>query len=283
MDYKHLSRKSYLDILFLNRNKAYGSYQLRIAYNSNAYKAIGTFALLLIFSIGITKWHPKGNQADNMHQEADQWKEVLINHVEKIELIPEKIKPAQTIPPAVSAGIKTVKQSANTAIVSNQSAIDPRDMIKDIPADAHAGNEDFDTDNMHGKAGGKGNEDDGFAKQDNDNKDVINTWKDDQSIYQQVDIKATPNYDVIAFIKKNLHYPELAKANEIEGTVHITFIVEKDGSISNVTLATKDIGGGCSQAAIDVVKKFPKWKPATKNNIVVRSFMKVPISFKLLR
>ncbi|MEE0895802.1 MAG: energy transducer TonB, partial [Bacteroidales bacterium] len=55
-----------------------------------------------------------------------------------------------------------------------------------------------------------------------------------------------------AYIVKNLKYPELAKEKGIEGRVFVSFIIEKDGSISNVKLL-RGIGGGCDEAAKEMV------------------------------
>lgn len=283
MDYKHFSQNSYVDILFSNRNKTYGSYQYRIHYNSNAYKSIATFIASLLIIIALAKWLAKENiRVQQNNEDATLPKDVLLTQV---IIDKEKIKNIEipTSSSKQSAGVKTIRQSAKTAIVPNNIEVDPRDLIKDIPEDAQAGLHDHNTNNQHGNAGSVG---DGQIDLDNDiekhhNDMLVNN--DDQVIHQLVDIKAVATYDVIAFIKKHLAYPELARANGIEGTLFIHFVVEKDGAISHVALANKDIGGGCSQAAIDVVKKFPKWKPAMKNNVAVRSFMKVPINFKLLK
>ena len=83
-----------------------------------------------------------------------------------------------------------------------------------------------------------------------------------------------------AFIRRNLHYPEEAWNNKIEGTVYVTFSVEKDGSISNVKLL-RDIGGGCGAEAVRVVKLMPKWKPGKQRGIPVRTQFNLPIKFKM--
>ena len=83
-----------------------------------------------------------------------------------------------------------------------------------------------------------------------------------------------------AFIERNLVYPQLAKDQKIEGKVYVTFIVEKDGSISNVKVL-RDIGGGCGAEATRVVMKMPKWKPGRQRGKAVRVQYNLPIEFKL--
>lgn len=83
-----------------------------------------------------------------------------------------------------------------------------------------------------------------------------------------------------AYIVKNLKYPELAKEKGIEGRVFITFIIEKDGSVSNVKIL-RGIGGGCDEAAMEMVKNMPKWKPAKQRGKPVRCQFNLPINFEL--
>lgn len=80
------------------------------------------------------------------------------------------------------------------------------------------------------------------------------------------------------FINKNLQYPEGDRL--IIGTVVIRFVVEKDGSISNVSIA-REIGGGCGKEAARVVKMMPKWNPGKKNGKEVRSELTLPVKFQL--
>lgn len=83
-----------------------------------------------------------------------------------------------------------------------------------------------------------------------------------------------------AYIQKNLVYPEKAKAEGIEGRVFVSFIIEKDGSISNVKIL-RGIGGGCDEAAVEMVKNMPKWKPAKQRGKPVRCQFNLPIKFEL--
>ena len=82
------------------------------------------------------------------------------------------------------------------------------------------------------------------------------------------------------FIAKNLKYPKAAKDSNITGRVFVLFIVEKDGSISNVRIF-RDIGGGCGEAAAEVVKKMPKWKPGKAAGKPIRVQFNLPINFQL--
>ena len=83
-----------------------------------------------------------------------------------------------------------------------------------------------------------------------------------------------------AYIQKNLVYPEKAKAEGIEGRVFVQFVIEKDGSISNI-LVKRAIGGGCEEAAVEIIKNMPKWKPGKQRGKPVRFQFTLPIKFEL--
>lgn len=83
-----------------------------------------------------------------------------------------------------------------------------------------------------------------------------------------------------AYIQKNLVYPEKAKAEGIEGRVFVSFIIEKDGSISNI-LIKRAIGGGCEEAVVEMIKNMPKWKPGKQRGKPVRFQFTLPIKFEL--
>lgn len=82
------------------------------------------------------------------------------------------------------------------------------------------------------------------------------------------------------FICMNLSYPAQARDNWLEGLVWVRFVVKKDGTIGNVKLL-RDIGGGCGQAAVEMVKSMPRWKPATQSGKPVNCEFILPVKFQL--
>lgn len=85
---------------------------------------------------------------------------------------------------------------------------------------------------------------------------------------------------LFAYIGKELKYPEQAVEDGIEGVVFVTFVVEKDGSISTVSVL-RGIGGGCDEEAVRVVRSMPKWKPGKQLGKEVRVKYNLPIHYKL--
>ena len=85
---------------------------------------------------------------------------------------------------------------------------------------------------------------------------------------------------MMEYIQKNIEYPIEARESNVEGRVYVNFIVETDGSISNVNVL-RGIGGGCDEEAMRVVRGMPKWKPGKHNGSAVRVSYTIPIIFKL--
>ena len=88
------------------------------------------------------------------------------------------------------------------------------------------------------------------------------------------------NSEMYKFLGMNIRYPKEAQMKNISGMVFVKFIIEKNGSISNIVIL-KGIGAGCDEEAIRVLKAMPKWKPAMQNNKKVRCYFNMPISYKL--
>ncbi|MDR4988829.1 MAG: M56 family metallopeptidase [Bacteroidales bacterium] len=82
------------------------------------------------------------------------------------------------------------------------------------------------------------------------------------------------------FIGSNIKYPEAAKDAGIQGTVFVSFVVEPDGSISNIQVL-RGIGGGCDEEAVRVVGMMPKWEPGRQRGEAVRVQFNLPVRFAL--
>jgi protein TonB len=104
-----------------------------------------------------------------------------------------------------------------------------------------------------------------------------------EEIFTVVEESAEPNGGMEAFrkyLEKNLKYPKQARKMGVEGKVFVQFVVDKDGSISDVK-AIKGIGAGCDEEAIRIIQESPKWKPGKQRGRPVKVRVVVPIVFKL--
>lgn len=82
------------------------------------------------------------------------------------------------------------------------------------------------------------------------------------------------------YLYENITYPQMAKESGIQGRVFVTFVVEKDGTVTDVRVL-RGIGGGCDEEAIRVVENMPKWAPGKQRGKPVRVQFNLPIKFTL--
>lgn len=104
-----------------------------------------------------------------------------------------------------------------------------------------------------------------------------------ETIFTIVEEQPTPAGGLSAFyeyVRKNLDYPSQARRMNIEGKVFVQFVIEKDGSITDVK-AVKGIGAGCDEEAVRVIKNSPKWNPGKQRGRAVKVRMILPITFRL--
>ncbi len=105
--------------------------------------------------------------------------------------------------------------------------------------------------------------------------DEIFTIVEDQPSFQ-----GGGNAAFLQWVGKNLRYPAQAQRMGLEGRVYVQFVIERDGSVTDVQ-AIKGIGGGADEEAVRVIQSAPKWSPGKQRGRAVRVRMILPISFQL--
>jgi len=100
-------------------------------------------------------------------------------------------------------------------------------------------------------------------------------------VYQIGDQMPEPSVDMVKYLQDNLRYPEKARKNNIEGRVIVKFLVNEDGTLSNISVL-KGVGSGCDEEAVRVIAAMPPWKPAKKNGDLVKVHFVQPITFVLM-
>jgi len=111
----------------------------------------------------------------------------------------------------------------------------------------------------------------------------IEEEKDEVKIFTVVE--AMPEYpggetELYKYLGNSINYPEQARNLGLQGKVFVTFVIEKDGSIANPKVL-RDIGGGCGEEALRVVRSMPKWKPGKQRGKNVRVQYNLPVLFQL--
>ncbi len=88
--------------------------------------------------------------------------------------------------------------------------------------------------------------------------------------------------ELYVFLGRNIRYPARARQNDTQGTVVLSFIVEKDGTLTNFNIE-KRVGDGCDEEAMRVMKLSPRWQPGLKNGSPISTKYTIPVSFKMER
>ena len=83
-----------------------------------------------------------------------------------------------------------------------------------------------------------------------------------------------------AFIQKNLKYPQQAIRSDMSGRVFVSFVVNTNGSLTDVQVL-KGIGFGCDEEALRVIRQMPRWKPGMQSGRAVRVRYNLPVAFTL--
>lgn len=113
--------------------------------------------------------------------------------------------------------------------------------------------------------------------------DTVKQASDTKEVFNLVEIQ--PEFPggekaLIEYLGTNIVYPRDARESNIQGTVYIVFVLEIDGSVSNVK-CIRGIGGGCDEEAIRVVSAMPNWTPGYQRGKPVRVQFTLPIRFVL--
>jgi len=254
---KILNRNEHFnEIVFENRFKDYGAYRIRKKYNQTMSISIIIIVVLCVgFFINLMI---KGFIRENLTEMNDN---IIIS--ELLDLPPPE-KNSLPIPPApppseIKSDNLFEKLKINTPVITNDS-VDYNDSLNQTKTKILV----LDNDSLHG--------------QNNSNNTLSGDGSD---VYVIVDeFPKYPGGDEarIKFLQENVKYPKVAVYNGIKGIVYITFIVEKDGTMSNIKLL-QGIGGGCDEEALRVAKLMPKWVPGKRKGQPVRVYLNMPIRF----
>lgn len=262
------------DIIFEYRNKSYGGYLLRKLYPGNMTKAniVATLLFLLCISIPLIAKFVK----DRLPEEQVINAEVTLAEPPPLDpKAPPPPPPPPVEPPPRRPTIAFVAPKVKKDEDVTEEAPPPEvEQLKDI---------DISTKTQEGVEGGtpEGLDD----KEPAPPPSVVEEAPAEKPDEVFKVVEQQPQYPdgeaaMLKFIYDNIKYPAVARDNGVEGTVYVRFVVEKDGSITDVQVV-RDIGGGCGEEAMRVVKKFPKWNPGKQRGRPVRVQFNLPVKFKL--
>lgn len=253
-------KQKWIDMVFEGRNKAYGAYVLRKENPKVTLIAlfIGAAIFASLLALPMLDWSSDNDEVEEKVTMVDMAKLAAPPVEEPKPLIPPPPPP----PPAPKIDeVKFVKPK----VVEKEKVVEEIKTIEELK-DKNVGAKD-----VKGRDDGKIVIDAPSGEGDKDAKIV-----EDNTVYNAVEVK--PDFPgglqkFYDFVGKNYRAPE----EDIKGKVYVQFVVEKDGSLTDIKVM-RDIGYGTGEEAIRVLKKSPKWKPGIQNGRAVRVLYSLPIS-----
>jgi len=260
----------WLNVVFKGRNQAYGAYELRKENPKNTNRALIIAIACFVFVLASpTIW----NKIKGFIPKADE--KVKITDVVLMPPPPlDKQKPPP--PPAKEPPKPKVDQVRFPPPV-----VKPDNEVreKDPPTEKQLEVADPGQKEQKGDPNQEVRIDEPVG-----NADVKNvTEATDNQVFTAVEIQ--PEYPggeagLAKFLQKNIRYPSIAKENNIQGKVYIQFVVERDGSLTDIKVI-REPGSGTGDEAVRVLKISPHWKPGVQNGKPVRVQFTLPVNFSL--
>lgn len=263
-----------LDIIFEGRNKDYGAYDLRKTYNKRLTAAlVTTAALIALLFLGYVLANTLGDEKNKKEMVVQDVQLEDVKQEEKKEEPPPPPPPKPPEPPKVE-----IKKFTPPKIVKDEE-VKPEEKPPEV--------EKLE-DTKIGTVNQEGIKDEGIVAPpvEDAGKGVVEAPKKDQEDYDKtftkVEIESSYPGGAAAwqrYLNRNLRYPQDAIDNEIQGTIVVQFIVDKEGNVSNVEAVSgpKEL----RDEAVRVIQKSGKWTPAIQNGRQVKSYKKQPIVFRL--
>ena len=267
---------SWVDLVFEGKNKEYGAYVLRKETGKRNLKALiwVLIGIAAIFAIAYANLAIQNAMKQNVSVETDvelsklaQKKEAKVERKE-----PVKVEMEQKVVEKVKSSVKFTAPE-----IKKDDEVKPEDEIKS--------QDDLSkTNTAIGAFDVKGNDEaEGEVLKAKevvvDEKPKEEETKVFDVVEQMPQFPGGPNA-LFEYLSKNIKYPVVAEENGIQGRVIVTFVVERDGSITDVKVA-KSVDPSLDKEAMRVVKSMPHWIPGKQNGSAVRVKYTVPVTFKL--
>ena len=258
-------KQKWIDMVFEGRNKSYGAYKLRKQNPKDTLKAffIGATVFAGLLALPLINW-------EGSDKNKDEEKVTMVDMATLApppEDIPKPLVPPPPPPPPAPKidEVKFVKPK----VVEKEKVVEEIKSIEDLK-DKNVGAKDL-----------KGQEDGKIVidEPSGDGPQTDQKIVEDNTIYNAVEVK--PDFPgginkFYEFVSKNYKTPE---EDGLKGRVLVQFVVEKDGTLTDIKVV-RDLGFGTGKEAIRVLKKSPKWKPGIQNGRPVRVLYSLPINIQ---
>ena len=269
-----LISNEWTDLVFEGRNQAYGAYKLRkgtTKRNIWSLIIVTLAAVLLFLGLQLQKMVEanktvENTQAVELSSLEQKKKEAKVEKKEIIKTEPEKV-------------VEKVKSSVKftAPVIKKDSEVKEEDEIK--LEEVEKSNKAIGSFTVEGndEVGGE------VLKAKDDIKAPEPPKHEENKIFTVVEqMPMLPGGDaaLMQYLSSNIHYPAVAAENGVQGRVVVGFVVERDGSITDVNVM-RSVDPSLDREAVRVVKNMPRWTPGKQNGSAVRVKYQVPVTFRL--
>lgn len=270
-----LISNEWADLVFQGRNKVYGAYQLRRGTSKrNIVSMIFVAAVAAVAYLGLAAY--------NSYQEAQKAKFEAEMEASLLDAKKEAKVEKKTETPKVEQVQKVEKVKSSIAftppVIKKDSEVKPEEEMK-------TQDELKETKTAIGAFDVKGNDDAGGtvlkAVEEIAAPEPPKHEEEQNKIFEVVEQQPQfPGGSVNGWLADHIKYPVVAAENGISGRVVVQFVVERDGSVSQVRVV-RGVDPSLDKEAERVISSMPKWIPGKQNGQAVRSRFTVPVTFRL--
>jgi periplasmic protein TonB len=256
------NRLDFDDLIFENRNKDYGAYLIRRRYNSTVVISIVLASFIVSAFIVIPYIHIIGKGSNYGQQMRVRFVEIKMDKMEPPRediIIPPAPPPP---PPNAQPNIRYVAPVVVDTLLPNEK---PLPSVADVLA-SNSNEEQL-------TVSGTGKNDDLLTGQEGDKSDEPFFFVEVKPTFRGGDIEKFREW-----VQKKAVYPQLAQDNGIQGKVILTFVVERDGSVTNVKVL-KGVDKLLDDEAVKAIEASPKWSPGLQRGKPVRVRFNLPLVF----
>ena len=275
----------WIDLVFQDKNKEYGAYQLRKGTSKRNLLAL---AILLAAAIIVGGYLIYKIEADKRAAERQAYMEQLELSKLQEQAEKEKKKEEKKIEKPKFEPKKEIPQVRETQkftapVIKKDELVKEDNQMKQM--------DQLDANTAVGVKDQEGTKDRTIEAARTDVVEKVQIEEPKQEVKQEVTqkifdvVEQQPSFPggqsaLLSWLSSNIHYPPVAEENGIQGRVVVSFVVEPDGSISNVQVV-RGVDPSLDKEAVRVTKAMPKWVPGKQNGQAVRVKYNLPVTFKL--
>jgi protein TonB len=264
-----LTSLDWCNLVFENKNKSYGAYKMRMDSPKRHSRSV---IIVLILSL-VLSFLPTLMRLAAPKQKVENVQVVSLSKLKQADVKQKEMKKIQDEPTPPQAVKSSVKFTA--PVIKKDEEVNEDEEIK-------SQNELLEAKGSISIADVKGN-DEVNGKDIADLKQIVTQAAPEDHVFDVVEVMPTfpGGMDaLVEYLRKHIRYPASAEENGIQGRVTVVFVVEKDGSVTDVKVA-RGVDPSLDREAVRVVSSMPHWLPGKQNGSAVRVKFSVPVTFRL--